>query len=123
MVVAARVIVVAVGFALALAISAGMLRAGAVDFVAAERPGSAVHFDSLVLPLSRDQDVAPARDLIARGIVGPGSPIVFVEGSAGAAEPQTATPIPLPAPVATGIIGLLAVGFARWWPGAPWGNR
>jgi hypothetical protein len=61
----------------------GVARAGTVLFVVAERPGVSEHGDSFVLPLSGPDDVAHARDLIARGPEAAGAPIVFAEVSAG----------------------------------------
>lgn len=57
---------------------------GTVYFVVAERPGVAERGDSYVLPLSEEDDIAHARDLIARGPDGAGASIVFAEISAGA---------------------------------------
>ena len=58
-------------------------RAGTVYFVVAERPELAEHRDSFILPLSEPQDVAHARDLIARGPEAAGAPLVFAEVVAG----------------------------------------
>lgn len=72
----------ALGVSLALpAISA---RAGVVNFVVAERAGVPERGDSFVLPLSKEQDIAHARDLIVRGPDVAGGSIVFAEISAGA---------------------------------------
>jgi hypothetical protein len=62
----------------------GVVRGGTILFVVAERPGTAEHRDSFVLPLTATSDVAHARDLIARGPDAAGAPIVFAEISAGA---------------------------------------
>jgi hypothetical protein len=58
--------------------------AGPVYFVVAERPGQEEHGDSFVLPLTGADDIAHARDLIARGPEAAGAPLVFAEVSPGA---------------------------------------
>lgn len=63
---------------------AGPALGGTVYFVVAERPGVAEHGDSFVLPLSEEDDIAHARDLIARGPDVAGASIAFAEISAGA---------------------------------------
>jgi hypothetical protein len=66
-----------------LVLSPGAARAGTVLFVVAERPGVEEHGDSFVLPLSDAEDVAHARDLIARGPDAAGAGLVFAQVSAG----------------------------------------
>lgn len=63
---------------------AGVSRAGTVYFLVTERPGQEEHHDSFVLPLSNDDDIAHARDLIARGPDEAGAPLVFADIVAGA---------------------------------------
>ena len=70
----------------ALFVAAGVTApavAGTVHFVVAERPELAEHGDSFILPLSEPDDIAHARDLIARGPEAAGAPLVFAEVVAG----------------------------------------
>ena len=48
-------------------------------FVVAERPGQEVHRDSFVLPLTEDDDISHARDLISRGPDEAGAAIAFAK--------------------------------------------
>ena len=57
--------------------------ASPVYFLVAETPGAEVHHDSYVLPLDTLEDIAHARDLIAKG-PGIGNAIVVAEIAAGA---------------------------------------
>jgi hypothetical protein len=57
--------------------------AGVVYFQVAERPGQVFHGDSFVLPLIEADDIAHARDLIARGPEVAERPIVFAHIAAG----------------------------------------
>ena len=57
--------------------------AGPVYFVVSEANGNVVHGDSYVLPLTRDADIAHARDLIARGPEAAGASIVVAKIAAG----------------------------------------
>ncbi|MEO6434243.1 MAG: hypothetical protein ABIP55_00575 [Tepidisphaeraceae bacterium] len=59
-------------------------RAGPVFFVVSETPSDVVHGDAYVVPLTEDADIAHARDLIARGPVAAGAPIVVARIAAGA---------------------------------------
>lgn len=51
--------------------------AGVVYFQVAEPPGLVTHGDSFVLPLTDEEDIAHARDLIARGPEAAGRSIAF----------------------------------------------
>lgn len=52
-------------------------------FLVAERPGQEFHRDSFVLPLTQDDDISHARDLISRGPDAAGSSIAFAKIAAG----------------------------------------
>ena len=52
-------------------------------FLVAERPGQRVHGDSFVLPLTEDDDIAHARDLISLGPDQAGASIAFAKIAAG----------------------------------------
>ncbi len=62
--------------------SPGSAQAGTILFVVGEA-GRPVHFDSYVLPLSAETDIAHARDLIARGTAA-GAPIAIARIAPGA---------------------------------------
>ena len=59
-------------------------RAGTVYFLVSEFGGTAEHGDSFVLPLTDSDDIAHARDLVARGPEEAGAPLVFADLVAGA---------------------------------------
>ena len=63
---------------------ASVCAAGRTYFVVAEHESVREHGDSFVLPLDDAQDIAHARDLIARGPEAAGAPIVFAEVLPGA---------------------------------------
>ena len=76
------------GLFLFVAVVVGLMsmsaQAGPTYFVVAERPDVAELHDSFVVPLTDADDVAHARDLIARGPDAAGSGIVFASVVAGA---------------------------------------
>lgn len=57
--------------------------AGPVYFVVSEWPGQETHHDSYLLPLTQPDDIAHARDLIARGPEAAGATIVVAKIAAG----------------------------------------
>jgi hypothetical protein len=67
----------------ALALATATAHGGTVYFLVAEPPGRVANGDSYVLPLTRPEDVAHARRLIAKG-PDAGAPIVVAAIAAGA---------------------------------------
>jgi hypothetical protein len=67
----------------ALALATATAHGGTVYFLVAEPPGLVTHGDSYVLPLTRPEDIAHARQLIAKGPKA-GAPIVVAAIAAGA---------------------------------------
>jgi hypothetical protein len=77
---------VAFVMALVVAVAAGssVSLAGPTYFLVSELPGRAVHHDSFVVPIEKPEDIAHARDLIARGPEEAGDAIVVARWDAGA---------------------------------------